>query len=315
MQSEQQSSTVHAPSERGALMDWYIHHVNLPAHDVALSRTFYRDIVGLPEGEWTYPPAGQLGEVGHNADTLAYFGTENRGLHVVKPIVTFAQDNGFYHNPTVGGHIAITVADLQVVMRRLEAAGILYSDARTYAMADVHQIYVYEPGMRVLEINQCVGPRAAVAPAAGEEHSVRMEPGGWYIHHVNMQAFDVAATSGFLTEILGLREGAWRHPDDEIQRGNFKSDASHLRTFGPDNRGIHVVKPMVNFAADNGFMHNPTIGGHVAITVPDVKPIVERLKAADIRYSDAGTYAMAGMRQIYVYDPSMNFIEINQHVG
>jgi hypothetical protein len=32
-------------------------------------------------------------------------------------------------------------------------------------------------------------------------------------------------------------------------------------------------------------------------------------------YSDAGTYAMAGMHQVYTYDPSMNFIEINQEIS
>ena len=295
-------------------MDWYIHHVNLPAHDVGQSRIFFRDIIGLPEGEWTYPPSEQMGEVGHNPDTIAYFGTENRGLHIVKPIVTFAKDNGFYHNPTVGGHFAITVADLATVMRNLEAAGILYSDAKTYAMAGVHQIYVYEPGMRVLEINQCMGGGSAAPPAPGEAHAVRKERGGWYIHHVNMQAFDVRGTVAFLRDIVGLQESAFEYADS-ANIGRFERSLDHIATFGPTNRGIHVAKPMVNFAFDNGFMHNPTIGGHVAITVGDVAAVAARLEAAGVRYTDAGTYAMAGMRQIYTYDPSMNFIEVNQHVG
>ena len=295
-------------------MDWYIHHVNLPAHDVAQSRRFYRDIIGLPEGEWTYPPADQMGQVGHNPDTIAYFGTENRGLHVVGPIVTFAKDNDFYHNPTVGGHFAITVSDLAPVMANLDAAGILYSNANTYAMAGVHQIYVYEPGMRVLEINQAVGELAADPPAAGEDHFVRREPGDWYIHHVNMQAFDVRATVAFLRDIVGLQETAFQFTDaDKI--GRLETSPDHIATFGRENRGIHVSKPMPNFAADNGFLHNPTIGGHVAITVADVEPVVARLKATGILYTDAGTYAMAGMRQVYAFDPSMNFVEINQQVA
>ena len=65
----------------------------------------------------------------------------------------------------------------------------------------------------------------------------------------------------------------------------------------------------------NGLDHNPTIGGHVAITVPDIDVVKRRLDAAGIQYSDAGRYAMVGFHQIYLYDPSMNLIEVNQRVG
>ncbi|MCB1511255.1 MAG: VOC family protein [Hyphomicrobiaceae bacterium] len=294
-------------------MDWYIHHVNVPSHDIALARAFYRDVIGLVEGEWTYPAAEQLGQVGHNRDTLAYFGTGNRGLHVVKPIVTFTKDNGFFHNPTVGGHFAITVADLEAVMQRLDEAGILYSDARTYAMAGVHQIYLYEPGMKVLEINQIVDERAGPPPRRGEQHSMREEPGGWSLHHVNMQAFDVRQTAAFLSHIIGIREGAWDYPDSLQMGGTGRSNAA-LATFGEGYLGIHAVKPMVEFAKNNNLTHNPTIGGHFAITVPDVTVVMERLKAAGIPFDDAGSYAMKGMRQVYTFDPSMNFVEINQVV-
>ena len=294
-------------------MDWYIHHVNVPSHDVEASRRFYADVIGLPEGRWRYPPAAELERLQHRQDTLAFFGSDNRGIHVVKPNVSYARDIGILHNPTVGGNFAITVSDLTPVTRRLEASGIPYSDAATHAMAGVHQIYVYEPGMRVLEINQCVGPDAA-PPGPGDEHPIRDEPGGWYIHHVNMQAFDVRRSVAFLRDIVGLTERDWVYPGDE-QAGNFNRATDFLAVFGRQNRGIHVVKPVASFAAANGLTHNPTIGGHFAITVEDVSPIVSRLHRAGIAFDDAGTYAMAGMRQVYTYDPSMNFVEINQVVG
>ena len=75
------------------------------------------------------------------------------------------------------------------------------------------------------------------------------------------------------------------------------------------------MKPVPRFAKDNGLFHNPTIGGHVAITVPDLEVVKRRLEAAGVLFSDAGQYAMLGYRQIYLYDPSMNLIEINQRVG
>ena len=137
-------------------MDWSIHHVNIQAHDVRATAAFWRDMIGIPQGTWTYPPSHQVGKVGHDDDHIAYFGTENRGLHIVKPIPTFTRDNGFLHNPTIGGHVAVTVPDLKAVMRRLDAAGIPYTDAGVYAMKGVHQLYVYDPSMNVVEINQIV---------------------------------------------------------------------------------------------------------------------------------------------------------------
>ena len=63
-------------------MSWYIHHVNLEAHDVAQTAGFFRDIIGLKEGQWEYPET--IGKIGHSGDTLAFFGTDNQGLHIVK---------------------------------------------------------------------------------------------------------------------------------------------------------------------------------------------------------------------------------------
>jgi hypothetical protein len=48
--------------------------------------------------------------------------------------------------------------------------------------------------------------------------------------------------------------------------------------------------------------------------VPDVQAVKARLEAAGVLVSDAGVYAMAGMRQIYVLDPAANMIEVNQNV-
>ena len=110
-------------------MSWSIHHVNLQAHDVPRTTGFLRDLIGLTEGEWIYPPADQMGKIGHDRDHIGYFGSRNRGVHVIRPIATFAGDNGFLHNPTLGGHVAITVADINAVAGNLDKAGIPWSDA------------------------------------------------------------------------------------------------------------------------------------------------------------------------------------------
>ena len=294
-------------------MSWYIHHVNLQAHDVLKTAAFFRDIVGMEEGTWTYPE--NTGKVGHSPDTLAYFGTENRGLHIVRAITSFAADNDFIHTPTIGGHHAICVPDVLAVKVRLEAAGVVVSDAGVYAMAGMHQIYCYDPSSNIVEINQVVDPIAGTGAAAGGKiHPIRREPGGWYIHHVNRQAHDVPKTAAFYRDLIGMPQGVFVTPGaDKV--GDFDRSSDSLAVFGPENRGMHLVRGMVTFHVDNNLMHNPTFGGHVAITVPSVEAVMKRMNKAGHLYSDAGTYAMAGMHQLYTYDPSMNFIEINEDVG
>lgn len=293
-------------------MSWYIHHVNLEAHDVRETAAFFRDTVGLEEGTWTYPE--KTGQVGHNPDTMAYFGTENRGLHIVRPIISFAADNGFIHNPTIGGHHAICVPDVLAVKKRLEAAGVVVSDAGVYAMAGMHQIYCFDPSSNVVEINQVTDPIAGAGPVEGEVHPIRKEPGDWYIHHVNRQAHDVPKTAAFYSDLIGMEPGIFETPGaDKV--GDFDRSNQSLAVFGPENRGMHLVRGMATFHVDNNLMHNPTFGGHVAITVPSVEAVMKRMTKAGHLYSDAGTYAMAGMHQVYTFDPSMNFIEINEEVG
>lgn len=294
-------------------MRWTIHHVNLPAVDVRRSADFYGRIVGLPSGEWTYPPADEMGQIHHNEDSIAYFGTGNRGLHIVRPIPTFSTDNGFHHNPTIGGHVAITIPDIETLKKRLDAAGVVYSDAGCYAMRGVHQVYVYDPSMNVVEFNQIVeGPDT---PADGHPQPWE-DDWGWSIHHVNLEAIDVRASATFLSETCGLEEGVWTFPPAE-QTGKVSADPAELTIFPlmAGNRGLHLIRPDPAFGHDNGFVHNPSIGGHPALMVPDIDAVKHRLDADDILYSDAGVYAMPGIHQIYVYDPSMNLIEINCQVG
>lgn len=148
----------------------------------------------------------------------------------------------------------------------------------------------------------------------------------WEIHHVNLPAHDVRESAAFYSAIFGMRETPFQRPTPGgAGSGNFRSDPGALAAFeqmapnqsgmGTPNNGLHIVKPVPRFAKDNGLFHNPTIGGHVAITVPDLEMVKRRLEAAGVLYSDAGQYAMLGYRQIYLYDPSMNLIEINQRVG
>jgi len=139
----------------------------------------------------------------------------------------------------------------------------------------------------------------------------------WSIHHVNLAANDVRETARFYTEILGFAEGTWVFPPSE-QVGHISADPSRLTIFTGDarsqgeNSGLHIIKPEPEFARKNALDHNPSIGGHVAFQVDDLDGVIHRLKSAGISYSLTGTFAIPNMRHLYVYDPSMNLIEVNE---
>ena len=145
---------------RDAPTTWTIHHVNLPATDVRASARFYRHILGLTEGTWTFPPPEQVGHLSADPARLTLFPTPgaargaNAGLHLIAPEPEFARLNGLDHNPSIGGHVAIQVSDLDAVMERLKAAGIAFSYAPTFAIPHMRHVYVYDPAMNLLEINE-----------------------------------------------------------------------------------------------------------------------------------------------------------------
>ncbi|MDH3307991.1 MAG: glyoxalase, partial [Acidimicrobiia bacterium] len=59
---------------------------------------------------------------------------------------------------------------------------------------------------------------------------------------------------------------------------------------------------------------NPSLHGHVAIEVDDIEQVKQRLNARGVYFADPGHWAVEGLYQIYVIDPSMNCVEINQQL-
>ncbi|MBX2885031.1 MAG: VOC family protein [Granulosicoccus sp.] len=139
----------------------------------------------------------------------------------------------------------------------------------------------------------------------------------WSIHHVNLAANDVRQTASFYTSILGFAEGRWVFPPSE-QKGHISADPARLTLFPTDtasegdNSGLHLIKPEPEFARKNSLDHNPSVGGHVAFQVENLDVVCQRLDAAGIPYSLTGSFAIPRMRHLYVYDPSMNLIEVNE---
>ena len=134
--------------------NWKLHHVNIQAADVRSSVQFLAVNLGLKEGSWRAPDT--KGDFSIEPTDLSVFplGAYNGGLHIIKPDPGFALRNNFAHNPSIGGHPAIVVQDIQAVKNRLEAEDVLITDAGIYAMVDMHQIYCLDPSGNVIEINQ-----------------------------------------------------------------------------------------------------------------------------------------------------------------
>jgi catechol 2,3-dioxygenase-like lactoylglutathione lyase family enzyme len=265
-------------------MSWTIHRVGLLTHDLAAATRFFGTQLGLGAPR-------RLGE-----DTLA-FGPGSRGLRVTRPAAALARQGAALLGPITARHVAIEVADLHGIAGRLARAGLPCLPA-TAAEFDTPALWTLDPAGNVVAFCQA-GPAATGM--------------GWEIHHVNLQAGDVRAAVAFYTGIAGLPEGSWEAP---VARGSFSIDPAELAVIdaGGANRGLHIIRPDAGFALRNGFAHNPSIGGHPAFCVPDVRVVKGQLEAAGITVSDAGVYAMAGMHQIYVQDPTANMIEVNQRV-
>jgi hypothetical protein len=91
---------------------------------------------------------------------------------------------------------------------------------------------------------------------------------------------------------------------------------NQLAIFNLDNNhsGIHINKADFTFSWRNNFIHNPTIGGHPAFSVSDIKGLINKLEQHDIPLTDAKVYAMPSIHQVYLFDPNANMIEINQNI-
>jgi catechol 2,3-dioxygenase-like lactoylglutathione lyase family enzyme len=270
-------------------MTWSILGASLAAHDLAASGHFFGTLLGLGTPRRL------------DAQTLA-FGAGQRGLRLRRPGRALKRQpgqvlGGELLGPVGARHVAIEVDDLPQVTRNLARAAIphLEADPAEFGSAAV---WTLDPALNVVVF--CQRQRAE-----GDA--------GWHIHHVNIAAADVREATAFYVEIAGLTEGRWQAP---AARGDFSTDPAELAvlTRGTDNSGLHIIRPDPGFSLRNHFAHNPSIGGHPAFCVRDVGAVKARLEAAGVLVSDAGVYAMANMRQIYVLDPAANMIEVNQVV-
>ena len=136
-------------------MSWSIHHVNLEARDVQATARFYAAMLGMAQKDWVFPAS--RGYLPGSADKLALMADgrdSHSGLHLIAPDPEFAAKNGMTHNPSIGGHVAFQVDDLDAVVARLKAAGIHYSLTGEFAIPGMRHLYVEDPSGNLIEVNE-----------------------------------------------------------------------------------------------------------------------------------------------------------------
>ena len=112
--------------------------------------------LNMKEGSWETPET--LGDVNIKKTQLAIFPSNKKhgGLHINKADFTFNWRNKFIHNPTIGGHPAFSVSNIEEFIAKLKKYKIPFTDAKIYAMPDIYQVYLYDPNANVIEINQAI---------------------------------------------------------------------------------------------------------------------------------------------------------------
>jgi glyoxylase I family protein len=132
-------------------MSLKLHHINLCTTDVPALDTFYHGVLGLPRDT---PSSLPRLDVKNYAGPVAFVTDGTTQLHLAQQDLTFADRAGHALNPVVTGHIAFRTDDMADVKRRLESAGVAYSDYGNWAVAGWQQIFFKDPAGFVVEVHQ-----------------------------------------------------------------------------------------------------------------------------------------------------------------
>jgi catechol 2,3-dioxygenase-like lactoylglutathione lyase family enzyme len=136
-----------------------LHHVNLTAPDPAALAAFYRDVLGLTDITETW---GREHRIEEQYGTPIAFVEDDAGrqfhLSTAAPNLLFTTGREI-NMVGPAGHIAFRVDDLDELKRRLDAAGVPYSDHGEWAIKGWHQLFVHDPMGNVIEFHQVLEPR------------------------------------------------------------------------------------------------------------------------------------------------------------
>lgn len=272
---------------------WNLSGISLSVHDLELAEHFYGNVLGL-------------GRPKERNEIECIFASSNSFFCLKKPSNKLIKNEEDVLTSVLNRYSVIEIPDLESRKTSLIKNGVSFHQVKSFKEGQAY-LCVALPCQNIIIVSESDGEIL-------EEDVEHVTFKNWKLHHINLQATDVRKSVEFLSTNLGLREGSWRPPDE---KGDFSIEPKDLSVFpiGAFNGGLHIIKPDPGFALRNNFVHNPSIGGHPALVVKDVQAVKNRLEAENVQVTDAGTYAMRNMHQIYCLDPSGNVIEINQYVA
>ena len=275
-------------------MKWKILNISIPVKEIEQSAPFYEMLLGNPN---TNDTVNRL-IFGDNKD--CFFGIQGFGIRLFKPKPDLSIKNKLQSRRSF---ITVLVDEIDSIIDNLNRAGYQY----IFKNRKKHQtLLVQEPSLNLIHIVKNIN-------LFDKEIDVYDMGLDWGIHHMNLESLDVRESIDFFCKIVGMTEGKWIPPTN---KGDFSINLNQLSILPVsfDNKGLHIIKPDEGFAFRNNFLHNPSIGGHPAITVKDLSSLVKTLEKKNILFSDAKVYAMPGFHQIYLYDINANMLEINEAV-
>ena len=268
-------------------MKWKTSKISIPVFDLEKSKKFYDFLL-----------CNETCDKKNNRETLdeCFISGGDIELRLYK-LKNDVGNNGVLQSRRT--YPTLAISNLDLIIKKLDEDRIAYSINKLN-----NSIIVQETGLNYIELINLETPMKL---------SKRKENNLWNFHHINLECYDVRSSVNFISQYLKMKEGTWKAP---IELGKVNINPNQLAIFNLDENhsGVHINKADYTFSWRNKFMHNPTIGGHPAFNVKDIKTFIAKLKTHEIPFTDAKVYAMPNVHQVYLFDPNANIIEINQNV-
>ena len=276
-------------------MNWKILNVSIPVKNLEESKEFYNKLLNNNlEDKLFYKNFFD----NYNEDIFLGEGGFGIRLYIPKQDLEF---NGTIQSRRT--YITLVIENFDLVLEKLNEKNIKFIHNKDN---DFEKIMVQEPSLNLIQLIKS-------NEVLDKNYKKFIDKSNWYIHHMNLESLDVRESVSFISDFLDLKEGKWTAPKN---KGDFSIDPKELSIFPMSllNKGLHIIKPDDGFGFRNNFAHNPSIAGHPAFTVKDVKKVMDTLDKSKILFSNAKIYAMPKFHQIYLYDLNANMLEINQEV-
>ena len=271
-------------------MDWSVSRISMPVFDLEKSRQFYNFLFNNDNEDYSK-------NIIKSDECIIYGGDIELRLYKLKAeLKSVDKPQSRRTFPT------ICIKNLDLAVKNLENNNISYFINKSKNQSSDYSIFIQEPGLNYLELIDF-----------SSKGFIKNKYNSWNFHHINLECYDVRSSVDFISKNVKIKEGSWKAPKE---LGKVNINNNQLAIFNIDNNhsGIHINKADFTFSWRNNFIHNPTIGGHPAFNVSDIKGLINKLKKHDIPLTDAKVYAMPNIHQVYLFDPSANIIEINQNI-